>query len=305
MNKNQVNVSKYQVIKEDIRFDSGETYCSAWLFLPKGVTKPPVVVLGHGIGAIREMRLDAFAERFAQAGIAALAFTYRYLGDSGGEPRQLMSVNRQLDDWEAALKFVKSYPSLDGERVGIWGSSFGGGHAITIASRHPELKAAIAQCPFTDGLASASALGLKDTLKVIPVVTKDLFAKLFGLPPVMVPIAAPPGQPALMNAHDALEGYLALMPEGVEFVNHLTARIIPEILRYRPGLVASKIQSPILFCVSDTDTVTPAGQTLKLVKHAPRGVIKRYEAGHFDFYTGEAFEQLVNDQTQFLKQNFN
>lgn len=121
----------------------------------------------------------------------------------------------------------------------------------------------------------------------------------------MVPIAAPPGQPALMNAHDALEGYLALMPEGVEFVNYLTARIIPEILRYRPGLVASKIQSPILFCVSDTDTVTPAGQTLKLVKHAPRGVIKLYEAGHFDFYTGEAFEQLVNDQTQFLKQNFN
>ena len=186
----------YKVIRQDVQFDSGETYCSAWLFLPEGVVKPPVVVLGHGIGVIREMRLDAFAERFAQAGIAALAFTYRYLGDSGGEPRQLMSVNRQLDDWEAALKFVKTHPTLDGKRLAIWGSSFGGGHAITIASRHPELKAAIAQCPFTDGLASASALGLKDTLKVMPIVMKDLVAKLFGNPPVMVPIAAPPGQPA-------------------------------------------------------------------------------------------------------------
>lgn len=296
-------VKKYEVSREDIKFDSGEAYCTAWLFRPKGVTKPPVVVLGHGIGAIKEMRLDAFAERFAEAGIAALAFTYRYLGNSGGEPRQLMYINRQLDDWEAALKYVKSHSKLDGGKVAIWGSSFGGGHAITIASRHPELKAAIAQCPFTDGLAAASALGMKDTLKVMPIVMKDWFSSLFGQSPAMVPIAAPPGQPALMNAHDALDGYLKLMPEGVPFVNHLSARIIPQILQYRPGLSASKIQSPILFCVSDTDTVTPAKQTLKLVKDAPKGVIKRYEAGHFDFYTGQTFEQLVQDQTAFLSQH--
>lgn len=86
--------------RQDVRFDSGETYCSAWLYLPAGVERPPVVVLGHGLGAIREMRLDAFSERFAAAGIATLAFTYRYFGDSGGEPRQLMSVKRQLADWE-------------------------------------------------------------------------------------------------------------------------------------------------------------------------------------------------------------
>ena len=75
------------VIRNDIRFDSGETYCSAWLHLPVGVKRPPVVVLGHGLGAVREMRLDAYSERFAAAGIASLAFTYRYFGDSGGTPK--------------------------------------------------------------------------------------------------------------------------------------------------------------------------------------------------------------------------
>ncbi len=178
--------------RQDVRFDSGETYCSAWLYLPVGVERPPLVVLGHGLGAIREMRLDAFSERFAAAGIATLAFTYRYFGDSGGEPRQLMSVSRQLADWDAALDFVKRRHDVDGGRLAVWGSSFGGGHAITVASRHPELRAAISQCPFTDGLASTAALGLKGTLKVTPVVLRDFVAKLLGRPPV--PIAAPPGQ---------------------------------------------------------------------------------------------------------------
>ena len=81
--------------------------CAGWLYLPDGVTAPPVVVLGHGLGATREMRLDAFAERFAQAGIAALAFTYRHFGDSGGTPRQLLSIKRQLADWDAALAHVQ------------------------------------------------------------------------------------------------------------------------------------------------------------------------------------------------------
>lgn len=289
--------------REDVRFDSGEAYCSAWLYLPVGAQRPPVVVLGHGLGAIREMRLDAFSERFAAAGIATLAFTYRYFGDSGGAPRQLMSVKRQLADWEAALAFVKRRADVDGSRLAVWGSSFGGGHAITVASRHPELLAAVSQCPFTDGLASAAALGLKGSLKVTPVVLRDFAAKLLRRPPVMVPIAAAPGQPALMNAHDALPGYLALMPKGVRFVNHVAARVIPEIGTYRPGRAAAKVKCPILFCISNTDTVTPPARTLVLARRAPRGEIKRYDAGHFDFYTGLGFEQLVSDQTRFLTQH--
>jgi len=287
-------------MRRDIRFGSGETYCSAWLYLPIGVQRPPVVVLGHGLGAVRAMRLDAFCERFAAAGIATLAFTYRYFGDSGGMPRQLMSVRRQLADWEAALEFVKTSAEVDGSRVAIWGSSFGGGHAITVASRHPELMAAISQCPFTDGLASALALGARATMQIAPVVMRDFTARLFGRPPVMVPIAALPGQPALMNAHDALPGYLALMPEGMPFINRVAARVIPEIVSYRPGRRAAKVKPPILFCVSRTDTVTPPERTLRMAARAPRGEIKLYDCGHFDFYLGEHFERAVSDQTAFL-----
>ncbi|MFJ9151675.1 alpha/beta hydrolase [Streptomyces sp. NPDC102270] len=286
--------------RHDITFPSGDSSCAGWLYLPTGVVSPPVVVLGHGLGATRDMRLDAFAERFAQAGIAAVAFTYRHFGDSGGHPRQLLSIKRQLADWDAALSYVKARPDIDRSRVAVWGSSFGGGHAITVASRHPELLAAVAQCPFTDGLASALALGPLGSLRMTPVLARDLAARVRGKAPAMVPIAAAPGSPALMNAPDALPGYLALQPPGKTFRNEVAARVIPTIAAYRPGRAARKVTMPILFCVSNTDSVTPPAQTLRYADTAPRGEIKRYDAGHFDFYTGETFEELVRDQIEFL-----
>ena len=288
------------ITRHDVSFTSGEDTCAAWLYLPTGATSPPVVILGHGLGATREMRLDAFAERFAQAGIAALAFTYRHFGDSSGQPRQLLSIKRQLADWDAAIAWVKKRRDLDGNRIAVWGSSFGGGHSITVASRHPELKAAVAQCPFTDGLASALALGPTESLKVLPSVAKDFASMVLRRPPATIPLAGPPGSLALMNAPDALPGYEALLPPKTTFRNEVAARVAPTIATYRPGRVAKKIMVPILFCVSDIDSVTPPAQTLRYARTAPRGEIKRYNAGHFAFYLGEPFEALVRDQVEFL-----
>jgi dienelactone hydrolase len=286
--------------RHDVSFTSGEDSCAAWLYLPTAVTSPPVVILGHGLGATREMRLDGYAQRFAQAGIAALAFTYRHFGDSGGQPRQLLSIKRQLADWDAAIDWVKNRRDVDGSRIAVWGSSFGGGHAITVASRHPELRAAVAQCPFTDGLASALALGPIESLKVLPTVARDFASVVFRRPPAMIPLAGRPGSLALMNAPDALPGYEALLTPDATFRNEVAARFAPTGMAYRPGRAAKKVKFPILFCVSNTDSVTPPAQTVKYARTAPFGEIKRYNAGHFDFYLGEPFEALVRDQVEFL-----
>ena len=66
--------------------------------------------MAHGFGGTRAARLDAFAERFADAGLAALVFDYRHFGDSGGEPRQLLDIGKQHDDWRAALAFARTAP---------------------------------------------------------------------------------------------------------------------------------------------------------------------------------------------------
>jgi uncharacterized protein len=239
-------------------------------------------------------------EGFNRCGRYSYKYFRKWVPDTASQPRQLLSIKRQLADWDAAIAWVKNRPDVDGTRIAVWGSSFGGGHAITVASRHPELKAVVAQCPFTDGLTSTLALGPAAPLKVLPTLAKD-FASIVGhRAPTMIPLAGPPGSIALMNAPDALPGYAALQPAATTFRNEVAARVAPTIMAYRPGRAAKKINFPILFCVSNTDTVTPPAQTLRYARTAPQGEIKRYDAGHFDFYIGEPFEALVHDQVEFL-----
>ncbi len=133
------------VLRQDVTLQ-GEL--AAWLWHPEGATG--AVVLGHGLSAVRDQRLPAYAERFAEAGLAALLFDYRHFGASAGEPRQLLDIQRQLEDWRTALAYARG---LDGvAKVGLFGSSFGGGHALTIATESPAVSAVVAQCPMTDGL---------------------------------------------------------------------------------------------------------------------------------------------------------
>lgn len=287
--------------RSDITFKSGGSSCAGWCYLPVGTPRPPAVVLGHGLGATREMRLDAYAERFAAAGFAVIVFTYRHFGDSGAAPRQMVSVRHQLADWDAALAYTRNRDDVDGNRIAIWGSSFGGGLVISVAAKHPEVRAIVSQCPFTDGVVSAMALGAGPAVKMLPLVVRDVFAAVRRATPVTVPIAGPPRSLALMNAPDALPGYQALIPPGFDWVNQVTARSVPRLVTYRPGRAAGKVRAPILFCVSDRDTVTPSARTLTLVSRAPRGDVRTYAAGHFDFYVGECFDALVADQTTFLQ----
>ena len=209
-------------------------------------------------------------------------------------------MTKQLADWDAALEYAAGLPEVDGSRVAVWGSSLGGGHAIAVAARHPELRAAVAQCPFTDGPASAGSLGMRESLVLFGFVVRDLLAAVRGKEPVCVPVAAAPGRPGLMTAPDALPGMLALLPDGYQWVNRAAARSVVSLIRYRPGRSAKRIAAPILICISATDSVAPPEQTERYARQAPRGDVRLYAAGHFDFYLGEAFEQLVTEQTEFL-----
>ena len=87
----------------------------------------------------------------------------------------------------------------------------------------------------------------------------------------MIPLAGPPGSVALMNAPDALPGYEALLPPETTFCNEVAARVAPTIMAYRPGRAVKKISFPILFCVSNTDTVTPPAQSLAIRAHRTPG----------------------------------
>ncbi|PZR32827.1 alpha/beta hydrolase [Caulobacter segnis] len=287
----------------DIAFPSQGLDCSAWLYLPEGGRPAPVIVMAHGLGSVRGMRLDAFAERFCAAGYACLVFDYRHFGDSEGHPRQLLDIKKQLQDWKAAIAYARSRSDVDSRRVIIWGTSFSGGHVLSIAADDPKLVAVISQCPFTDGLASSLATPPLTSLKVTALALRDQFSAWTGGKPVMVASAGKPGSTALMAAPDCEAGYLGLVPERkpTTFQNRVAARIALQITGYYPGKRTPQITAPVLFCVCAEDSVAPAKQTLAHAKRAPKGEVKVYQDGHFDIYVGQPFEHVVRDQLAFLE----
>lgn len=283
----------------DVQFPSHGAQCRAWLYLPDA-PNAPVIVMAHGLGAVRTMRLDAFAERFCQAGYACLVFDYRHFGDSEGTPRQLLDVKKQLQDWHAAIAHVRSRPDVNGRQTVLWGTSFSGGHVIAVGAQDGNVAAVVSQCPFTDGLASALALGPVSGAKVSALAVLDVIGSMFGATPVRVATSGKRFAAALMTAPDAEPGYRAIMPTGQPIPNWVAARFGLQILTHYPGRRAADLRCPSLFCVCDKDSVAPSGATLKHLRKAPQATIKTYPEGHFDIYVGQAFERVVADQIAFL-----
>ncbi len=292
--------------REDVQFASGDDRISAWLYRPASGaagSAAPLLVMAHGLGAVRPMRLDAYAERFSGAGYACLVFDYRNFGDSEGRPRQLLDINLQLADWAAAVAYARTLEGIDPDRIGLWGTSFGGGHVIATAARLPGIKAVVAQCPFTDGVASARTLNPVIFARIGVLAARDLMAARLGQPPVMVTAAGKPGEVALMNAPDVYPGYMRLVPEGQTVPNEVAARFALKVMTCRPGRAAAKVGCPILFCVCEADSVAPPVPTLRYAAKAPRGEVRMYPEGHFAIYVGDAFERVVADQVAFLNRH--
>ncbi|ELB86205.1 hypothetical protein Rwratislav_46190, partial [Rhodococcus wratislaviensis IFP 2016] len=134
------------------------------------------MVLAHGWSGVREQRLDAFAERFAAAGVTALVFDYRYFGASKGEPRQLLDIDSQLDDWDSAVAFVRSRPDIDPSRVALWGTSLSGGLVLTAAARDRRVAAVVSQVPYVDGLTNLPRLGMAGLGRMAVAYLRDRYA---------------------------------------------------------------------------------------------------------------------------------
>jgi uncharacterized protein len=291
--------SQSQTLRTEVRFSSGDGECAAWWYPADGA---PVVILGHGLGGVREGGLEPFAERLAAASYGVLLFDYRHFGGSSGDPRQFVSVKLQHEDWASAVRWVRA--QNPGAPVVLHGTSYGGGHAIATAARDREIAALIAQIPFTDGLAASRAASLSHSLTMTAIGISDLARAARRRPRRHVPIAGPPGATAAITSPGAVEGYRAMFPGSEPAQDMITAASLLELPTYRPIRDAGRIACPALLCVAANDTVTPPGPAIQAAARIPKGEISTYPIDHFDIYVGEGFERAVADQLAFLTRVF-
>lgn len=284
----------------EVMVPSGSGSLAGWWWAPPGTGPGPVVVMAHGFAATRHAGLRGFASRFRAAGAGVLVFDYRNWGDSPGEPREHLDLAMQRDDYRAAVHWVRSRSEVDPDRVALWGTSFSGGHVLVVAADDPRLACVVAQVPFVDGAAVPRTRPVSGTVRVGVEVVKDLLAARLGLRPVYVPVVGTPDTVAALASDTVEDQYRAILDDGADWPNRITARSLLAVPRDRPIERAGDVAAPLMVVVATKDVITPPQPARDAARLAPRGEVHELDAHHFSAYVGETHEQVVAAEVAFL-----
>jgi dienelactone hydrolase len=289
------------VERTDLKFPSAGDQCAAWLYRPVAASHEPAgavpcVVMAHGFSLTRHDGLAEYAERLAAAGAAVLVFDHRYLGDSGGQPRQRFRKAAQLQDWRAAVAFARSLEGIDPERIVLWGFSFSGGHVVELAAGDRRIAATLALCPMVDGLARALATPPMLSAWLIPRALADQFGRHN-----LVPVTGQPGEHAAMTLQGEADGFAAAVPADSPWRNEISPAVFLTVAMHRPVARAAKITAPIWVGLGEQDVSVSKRAVERLARRAPQAELHRYPYDHFGSFLGEGPARVAADQVRFLR----
>ncbi|MBJ7288438.1 MAG: alpha/beta hydrolase, partial [Williamsia sp.] len=193
----------------------------------------------------------------------------------------------------------------DAERVVAWGTSFAGGHVLSLAGNGERLAAIIAQVPHVSGPAAVRATGVRQALRLAPVALTDLVGSFVGRPPRYVEAIGPERSVSALASPGAMAGFSRLITESGlrrgDYPETVAARILVKIGFYSPARTAGAIDCPALVQVASSDNIAPAAAAAKVAASIPRSTLRRYDCGHFDPYVDPFFPTVVADQLAFLR----
>jgi uncharacterized protein len=291
--------------RQKVRFASAATECAAWHYPG---TNGACVIMAGGLAVTKEPGTDRFARRFHQAGFSVLAFDYRRFGESGGQPRQVARIADEIADWQAAIGYAPTLPGVDPGRLAIWGYSSTGGHVLRVAARNPQLAAAIAQTPNTDGPAAGRNASRYQKplamLRFAGIGIADTVGGLFGRPPRLIPLAGEPGTLAVLTTPDGRDGGRVLNAGGAypDWDQSVAARSALRMAFYSPGRDAARVSCPLLVLVADQDQSALAAPAIRAARRAPDAELVRLPGGHYAPFL-DGHEQAVGAELSFLRRH--
>ena len=281
--------------RRDIEFNAEGVTLRGWFYQGQGVSgRAPTVVMAHGFSADKEMYLDAFAEVFAAAGLNALVFDNRNFGASDGEPRQEIDPWQQVRDYRHAITYAATLDEVDATRIGVWGSSYSGGHVLVVGAIDRRVRAVVAQVPLISGSLNVGELvradfraGFRDMFDA------DRAARFHGDPPAMVPVVAEdPLAPSALPTPDSWTWFTETgKTRAPSWRNEVTLRTVEMLGEYEPGTYIGRISpTPLLLVVARGDHLTPAHFAIDAFERArePKRLVI-LPGGHFDAYV-DGFE---------------
>lgn len=294
-------------MRHDIEINAEGTILRGWLYPAAGKNdQAPAVVMAHGFSAVKEMYLDRFAETFAAAGLAVVVYDNRNLGASDGEPRQELDPWAQVRDYRHAITWAGARPEIDAARIGIWGSSYSGGHVLTVGAIDRRVKCVVSQVPLTSGSRNLKRLIRADMIaEVRRQFDADREARFRGAPPAMMPVvAANPLDPAALPTADSWEWFTTTAKvRAPAWRNEVTLRTVEMLGEYEPGDYIARISpTPLLMIVAANDHLAVADEAFAAYSRAlePKSILI-LSGGHFDAYVNDFERASVAARDWFVR----
>lgn len=278
--------------RRDVRIPSGGHTLAGWCYTPSaGPEKDryPAIVMAHGWSAVKEMYLDDYAACFAARGFVVTVFDYRGFGASDGEPRQHINPAQQQEDYKNAITWTQLQPTVDAQRIGVWGSSFSGAHALHLGAFDRRVKAVVAQVPLVDGARNFQRLVRGDHWAGLhAMLAEDRLQEARTGELSYLPVVAEQGAPQALPTPDSYTWFMETSrTRAPSWKNENSLRSLELALEYNPGASIHLISpTPLLMIVAEFDVL--AATELALEAYARALEPKRLEllpGGHFDAYT--------------------
>jgi fermentation-respiration switch protein FrsA (DUF1100 family) len=247
--------------------------------------------MAHGFSGVKEMFLPAFAERFAAAGFITLVFDFRFLGESEGEPRGQILPHEQHEDFRNAITWLARRPEVDPDRIGVWGTSYSGGHVLHLSAFDPRIRAGVAQVPAIGAWRQILASGRRAEFdQMRNLLALDRVARFETGQVSEIPVVAPPGKPSVLAVPDAYEWFQKQAADlAPPWRNAVTTESIEQMLEYDPaGAIELVAPTPLLMIVAEHDSLIPVDVARAAFERAgaPKELLV-LECGHFDVYATE------------------
>ncbi len=259
----------------------------AWLFVPEGTGARPAITMAHGFAGTMEHGIERFAEAFVEAGFVVLVHDHRNFGRSGGDHRGDVDPWQQIADWRRAISFLEARPEVDPLRIGLWGTSYAGGHAIVLGATDRRLRSIVAQVPTISGYEQGLRRVSPDALPTLEhMFNEDERSQLRGEPLCRQSVVSEDvSVPAVYRSKEALNFYLQPVSPGL-WENSITLRSTRAARMYEPDKWISRVSpTPLLIIVASDDKLTVTDLALAAYERAlePKR-LALIPGGHFDPY---------------------
>lgn len=257
------------------------------------------IVLCHGYTGVKDLYLPDNARVLNAAGYVVLTFDYKGWGESEGSRSRLAPYSR-VADVQAALTYLGTCPEVDAQRLGIYGTSYGGATVVWVGAIDPRVQCIVSVVGIGHGARWMRSVRRPDEwYDLLERSQQDRIQRALE------------GKSAFVERSDILlpdrqsaELAAAARRNNPAAVNTIPLEYIDDTMQFHPEWVVDKIAPrPVLFITTDNDRLVPPEESRHLYERAgePKKLVVLHGYGHYEVYNEPAFSEVMQATVEWFQ----